>query len=155
MNFTRQLGGALGTGLLAVIVERRTAFHGDLIAATQTSDNVATTAYVQGAGRAIAQLGVGALDQAAASGWLLGQTVVYQAAAAAYRDGFLVTAIVFAGALLPTFILHRALQSNRKPSAAPPTALEAEGDIEAGFALEPVLTDDPGPQRKSAIWREP
>nr|WP_240612153.1 DHA2 family efflux MFS transporter permease subunit [Brevundimonas vesicularis] len=148
MNFTRQLGGALGTGILAVIVERRSAFHGDLIAATQTPDNVATTAYVQGAVRAMSELGVAPIDQAAASGWLLGQTVVYQAAAAAYRDGFLITAIVFAGALLPTFILHRALQSNRKASAAPPTAMEAEGDIEAGFALEPVLPDDVGPQRK-------
>lgn len=130
------------------IVERRSAFHGDLIAATQTPDNVATTAYVQGAVRAMSELGVAPIDQAAASGWLLGQTVVYQAAAAAYRDGFLITAIVFAGALLPTFILHRALQSNRKASAAPPTAMEAEGDIEAGFALEPVLPDDVGPQRK-------
>jgi hypothetical protein len=97
----------------------------------------------------MSQLGVGGLDQAAASGWLLGQTVVYQAAAAAYRDGFLITAVVFVGALVPTFILHRAQQSNRKLSAAPPTALEAEGDIEAGFALEPVLVDDKGPQRKA------
>lgn len=35
-----------------------------------------------------------------------------------------------------------------KPSRLP-TAMEAEGDIEAGFAVEPVLPDhDPGPQRK-------
>jgi hypothetical protein len=27
--------------------------------------------------------------------------------------------------------------------------MEAEGDIEAGFALEPILPDDAGPQRKS------
>lgn len=149
MNFTRQLGGALGTGLLAVIVERRTAFHGDLIAATQTPDNVATAAYVQATAGTMGELGVRGVDQVAASGWLLGQTVAYQAAAAAYRDGFLITAVVFVGALLPTFILHNAQQSNRKASAAPPTALEAEGDIEAGFALEPVLANDDGPQRKA------
>jgi len=49
------------------------------------------------------------LEQLPAAGWLLGQGVYYQAAAAAYRDGFLITAMVFAAALAPTFVLHRAL----------------------------------------------
>ncbi len=34
MNFTRQLGGAFGVNLLAVALERRTAFHGEALAAT-------------------------------------------------------------------------------------------------------------------------
>jgi EmrB/QacA subfamily drug resistance transporter len=137
MNFTRQLGGAIGTNLLGVVLERRTAFHGDVLAATQTPDNPAMQAYLQEAAKAMHALGVPAIDQTAAAAWLLGQTVYYQASAAAYRDGFLITAVVFLLALIPTWVLHRAQKRTR--SAAPPTALEAEADIEAGPALGPVL----------------
>jgi EmrB/QacA subfamily drug resistance transporter len=137
MNFIRQLGGAIGTALLVVFLERRTIFHGDVLAATQTPDNVATMAYLQGAGGALQGFGLGPLDQQGAAGWLLGRTVYYQAAAAAYRDSFLVTAAIFAAALLPTWLLHRAQRTALKRSAAAATAMESEADIEAGFALEP------------------
>ncbi len=66
-------------------------------------------------------------------------------AAAAYRDSFLVTAVIFAAALLPTWLLHRAQRTALRRSAAAATAMESEADIEAGFALEPF-----GPQRDPA-----
>jgi MFS transporter, DHA2 family, multidrug resistance protein len=137
MNFIRQLGGALGTSLLTVFLERRTVFHGEALAATQTPDNPATTAYLGETARVMQQLGVAPADQGAAAGWLLGQTVYYQATAAAFRDGFLVVGVVFLAALLPTWLLHRAQRQD--PSAAPPTAIEAEADVEAGSALGPAL----------------
>src|SRR5690606_37398212 len=46
INFIRQLGGAFGVNLLAVFLERRTAFHADVLAATQTSANQATTDFL-------------------------------------------------------------------------------------------------------------
>ena len=137
MNFTRQLGGALGTGLLGVILERRTAFHGEAFAATQTPDNVMTGAYLAEAMRAVQSLGVGALYEQPAAGWLLGQSIYYQASAAAFRDGFLITAIVFAAALVPTWLLHRA-QKLVGPNAAPASAMVVESEIEAGPAMTPV-----------------
>lgn len=145
MNFMRQLGGAIGTALLAVFLERRTIFHGDVLAATQTPDNAATMAYLQGVGGALQGFGLGSAEQQGAAGWLLGQTVYYQAAAAAYRDSFLVTAAIFAAALVPTWLLHRAQRTALKRSAAAATAMESEADIEAGFALEPF-----GPARDPA-----
>ncbi|MDX9999026.1 MAG: MFS transporter, partial [Phenylobacterium sp.] len=108
MNFIRQLGGAIGTALLTVFLERRTVFHGDVLAATQTPDNPATMAWLGESARVMQQLGVPAIDQSAAAGWLLGQAVYYQASVAAFRDGFLVVAVVFLAALLPTWLLHRA-----------------------------------------------
>jgi len=108
MNFIRQLGGAIGTALLTVFLERRTVFHGEVLAATQTPDNPATMTWLGESARVMQELGVPAMDQSAAAGWLLGQAAYYQASAAAFRDGFLVVAVVFLAALLPTWLLHRA-----------------------------------------------
>lgn len=140
MNFTRQLGGALGTGILGMIIERRTAFHGDALAATQTSDNSATSGYLMEAARTVHALGLGPLEQLPAAGWLLGQGVYYQAAAAAYRDGFLITAMVFAVALAPTFVLHRALgRVAARLGPGPQSAEKGEDEADAGPAADPVI----------------
>ncbi len=145
MNFIRQLGGAIGTALLVVFLERRTIFHGNVLAATQTPDNVATMAYLEGAGGALQGFGLGAAEQQGAAGSLLAQAVYFQGAAAAYRDSFLVTAAIFAAALAPTWLLYRAQSTALKRSAGAATAMQAEADVEAGFALEPF-----GSQRDSA-----
>jgi hypothetical protein len=119
MNFTRQLGGALGTGLLSVLLERRTILHGEAFAATQTTDNAATAEYLGQAGRIMGQLGLSGPDQGAAAGWLLGQAVYAQSSAAAFRDGFLITAIAFVAAIIPTIILQRAISSAGRNRLAP------------------------------------
>jgi hypothetical protein len=108
MNFTRQLGGAFGVNLLAVALERRTMFHGDALAATQTPDNATMMAFLKQIA-AIAQTAPLPPDQqAGAAVWFLGRAIYAQANTLAYRDGFLITAIVFAAALLPTWLLDRA-----------------------------------------------
>lgn len=119
MNFTRQLGGALGTGLLSVLLERRAILHGEAFAATQTTDNVATAEYLGQAGRIMGELGLSGPDQGAAAGWLLGQAVYAQSSAAAFRDGFLITAIAFVAAIIPTIILQRAISSAGRNRPAP------------------------------------
>jgi hypothetical protein len=53
-------------------------------------------------------LGLPSLQQTPAALWFLGQAVYAQASTLAYRDGFLITAIVFGVALVPTFLLERA-----------------------------------------------
>ena len=109
VNFTRQLGGALGTNLLAVILERRTAFHADALMTTQTWDNYTTMDYVTRMTRIMAEAGLPAWQQLDAAFLYVNQVVLPQAATMAYRDGFLITAAVFAFALLPTWILQRAI----------------------------------------------
>jgi hypothetical protein len=108
VNFTRQLGGAFGVNLLAVALERRTTFHADMLTATQTADNATTVAALKQVA-AIAHTAPLPLDQqAAVASWFLGQAIYAQANILAYRDGFLITALVFAAALLPTWLLDRA-----------------------------------------------
>jgi EmrB/QacA subfamily drug resistance transporter len=108
VNFTRQLGGAFGVNLLAVALERRTMFHGDAIAVTQTPDNATMMVFLKQIA-AIAQTAPLPYDQqVGAAVWFLGQTIYAQANTLAYRDGFLITAVVFAAALVPTWLLDRA-----------------------------------------------
>ncbi|TAK82279.1 MAG: DHA2 family efflux MFS transporter permease subunit [Betaproteobacteria bacterium] len=107
INFTRQLGGAFGVNLLAVALERRTMFHADALAATQTPDNAATLALLAQVAGLTKSAGLPDFQQLPAAAWFLGQSVYLQASTLAYRDGFLITAIVFAAALVPTWFLER------------------------------------------------
>ena len=106
-NFTRQLGGAFGTILLVVVIEMRTAFHADALAATQTIDNSLTREFLDKARRLLAESGVPeALHQSGALDYL-GKVVHAQATTFGFQDGFLVIALVFAAALIPALVLRQ------------------------------------------------
>ena len=107
INCARQLGGAFGVNLLAVTLERRTVFHADALAATQAPDNAATVAFLAQVARLAHAAGLPDYQQLPAAAWFLGQTVYLQASTMAYRDSFLITALVFTAALLPTWMLGR------------------------------------------------
>jgi len=107
INFARQLGGAFGVNLLAVMLERRTVFHADALAATQAPDNDATIAFLSQVARLVEAAGLPDVQQLPAATWFLGQAIYLQASTLSYRDCFLVTAIVFAAALVPTWLLDR------------------------------------------------
>jgi MFS family permease len=113
INFMRQLGGAFGVNLLAVALERRTMFHADALAATQTPDNPATASLVGHVAGLAAQAGLPDYQQVPAAIWYLGKMVYLQANTLAYRDCFLVTAVVFAAALIPTWLLDSAWRRSR------------------------------------------
>jgi EmrB/QacA subfamily drug resistance transporter len=115
VNFTRQLGGAFGVNLLAVVLERRTMFHGDALAATQTPDNSATMAFLTRVAGIAHTVPLPDYQQVPAALWFLGQTIYAQASVLAYRDAFLITAVVFAAALLPTWLLDRAARRAGPP----------------------------------------
>jgi hypothetical protein len=83
-------------------------FHGDLLAATQTPDNAATMTLLKHVAGIARTVPLPDYQQIPAAIWFLGQTIYAQANVLAYRDGFLITAIVFAAALLPTWLLDRA-----------------------------------------------
>jgi len=113
INFIRQLGGAFGVNLLAVFLERRTVMHADAFAATQTSDNPATMSLLSHVAGIMKAAGLPDFQQVPAAISFLSQTIAIQANTAAFRDGFLVVAIVFIIALLPTWLLHRAQARGR------------------------------------------
>ena len=107
VNFMRQLGGAFGVNLLAVMLERRTVFHADAFAATQTPDNAATVAYLGYAATFTDAAGLSSLQQLPAAVWFLGQAIYLQANTLAYQDCFLITALVSVAALVPSWMLAR------------------------------------------------
>jgi EmrB/QacA subfamily drug resistance transporter len=114
VNFVLQLGGALGTNLLTVIVARRTIFHADALAATQDWGNATSIEAIKQVSGMLGTAGLPSWQQLGASVLFIGQMIVQQAATLAYQDGFLITTAVFLFALLPTWILQRAVSQARR-----------------------------------------
>jgi hypothetical protein len=79
-----------------------------MLTATQTPDNATTIAFLKQVGDFAQLVHLPHDQQVGAALWFLGQTIYAQANILAYRDGFLITAVVFAAALLPTWLLDRA-----------------------------------------------
>lgn len=105
INFTRQLGGAFGINLLAIFLERRIAFFSDAFAATQSTANAAT---VELLGKVENLLAVGGLPetiQQPGAMLYLGRVVSAQATMLAFRDTFLVFALVSLAGIVFAFIL--------------------------------------------------
>ena len=106
-NFTRQLGGAFGVNGLVVILEQRTAFHADALAATQTPANSLTREFLDKVERLLQESGVpeavretGALDY-------LGTVIQAQASTFGFQDAYMVIALVFVAALIPAWVLRQ------------------------------------------------
>ena len=109
INFTRQLGGAFGVNLLAVLLERRTEFHADALANTQSSGNPATLDLIDKLANRLSAAGLPDFQQAPAALEFLARMITAQASTLAFQDGFLVITVIFLVALGPTWLLHRAL----------------------------------------------
>lgn len=123
LNFVRQLGGAIGTNLLAVMSERRGQLYAHAFATSQDTANPATVdmlrqllSYLLAEG-GIAEGGIapgfGAESIGLAEGQRLGYALDYlgrmlaaQAAMMGYRDGFLLVAIAFVIAIPPAWLMR-------------------------------------------------
>ena len=103
INFFRQLGGAFGINALVALLERRTDFHVDAMAATQSAGNTATRALLDHAGDLLARSGLPEAMHDLVAMDHLGRAIAAQAATIAYQDGFLLVTLVFVMALLPTW----------------------------------------------------
>jgi EmrB/QacA subfamily drug resistance transporter len=79
INFARQLGGAFGVNLLSVMLDRRTAFHGDVYASMQTAANSATADLLRSLKLLLAQGGLPPELQTAAAMNFLGKVTHMQA----------------------------------------------------------------------------
>ncbi len=107
LNFVRQLGGAFGVNLLSILLLRRTNFHTDAIMSTQSYDNTTTAELLAGVQQLLSEAGLTAVESGAVAVQYLAGMLHMQASVIAFRDCFIVAAIVFLLTLLPTWMLKR------------------------------------------------
>ncbi|MFC3227135.1 DHA2 family efflux MFS transporter permease subunit [Marinibaculum pumilum] len=113
-NFVRQLGGAFGVNLLAIMLERRSAYHADALALTQHPGNPATMDWIGRGMEMAARAGLGEPQHLPLAIYQLGRTVWLQAYMLGFRDGFLITTAAFVISLLPCLWLVRTLALQRR-----------------------------------------
>lgn len=113
-NFIRQLGGACGVTALVVFIERRTQFHVDAMAATQTAGNWTSLELLSKVQTLLAQAGVSENLLSAGALRYLGKMIEAQASARGFNDGFLIIALVFVLAVIPAWNLGKARRSPGK-----------------------------------------
>ncbi|MBL6951176.1 MAG: DHA2 family efflux MFS transporter permease subunit [Alphaproteobacteria bacterium] len=112
INFTRQLGGAVGVNLMAMLLEQRTAFFSDAFAGLQTPDNFTAMHLMTQFAHKLSQLGWPLEMTPAGALYLVGRSVYAQASMMAFRDVFLFIALVYFATMIPAILLRK-----RKPKA--------------------------------------
>ena len=85
----------MGVNCLAIVLENRTARHGDLFAATQTGESGATAEVLFPMMDLLAQQGLTYGEQYAYAYLHLGRMVAGQANALAFQDAYLVLTVAF------------------------------------------------------------
>lgn len=114
VNFLRQLGGAFGVNLLTIYYGQRALHHADHLTQTQTPGSETTREALADVAQILQQIGTATGHETALAMHYLGQMIWPQASMFAYRDIFLVIAIVFAVSLIPAWFMD-----SRPPSAIP------------------------------------
>lgn len=107
INFALQLGGALGTAALVILLERHTALHGQHINVGINSGNPLADRQLRLLAHALGRLGVAATQQQAMAGYLMGRVETVWAAILAYRDGFWVLLASLGVVSIPTVLVSR------------------------------------------------
>jgi MFS transporter, DHA2 family, multidrug resistance protein len=105
INFFRQMGGAFGINCLVATVEVRRSFHQSALGSTQTDANASTAAFLEAAQGLLSPSGLSEAATHQVALKFLESSVLAQANAFAWRDGFLLLAFVFLFATLPAWLL--------------------------------------------------
>jgi predicted MFS family arabinose efflux permease len=108
INFIRQLGGACGVTALVVFIERRTQFHAEAMAATQTAGNSTSLELLARVKTLLTEAGVSENLLGPGALHYLGKMIEEQASARGFNDGFLIIALVFVLAVVPAWNLGKA-----------------------------------------------
>jgi MFS transporter, DHA2 family, multidrug resistance protein len=112
LNFIRQLGGSCGINILVIWMEQRTQLYNDVLTATQTPANAASSEWIARVRELLNASGVPEALHHSGALHYLGSVVEAQASTLGFQDGFVFIAAVFICALIPTWILKRARQTN-------------------------------------------
>ena len=107
INFVRLMGGAFGVNLLVVFIEQRTAFHSNVLTATQTPENAASRELIGRVSDLLSRGGASETLLRPESLHFLGRVIEAQANTMGFKDGFLIIAVVFVCALLPALMLGK------------------------------------------------
>jgi DHA2 family multidrug resistance protein len=94
LNFTRQMGGAFGINLLAISIERRTAYFSDVLVTTQTEANSTTQGIIGIITNMLGAAGLPGATETALAKLYLGRVLAAQATALGFRDTFFAFALV-------------------------------------------------------------
>lgn len=109
INFMRQLGGAIGVSLLSVYLDRQTALYCQSFNALQTGTHAASDT-LNVISLLLSRAGI--LDDVSqalrppAAYHFLSQMIAAQGRMMGFRESFLLTAAVFAGAILPAWFMR-------------------------------------------------
>lgn len=105
LNFTRQMGGAFGINLLAIYIERRTAYFSEILATTQTEANSATQSLLATVRGMLGTAGLPNVTEGLVAKLYLGRVIAAQATALAFRDTFIAFALISLFAVLVALAL--------------------------------------------------
>ena len=123
LNFTRNLGGAIGVNAVAVLLDQRTAFYADAFAGLQTPDNSATRYFMQQLGHILNQLGWPFELMRSGVLHLVGRSVYSQASMMGFKDVFLFIAVAFFVMMIPALLLRDKYPVSRpRPETRPAPA---------------------------------
>jgi len=106
MNVSRQLGGAFGVAVIGAMLDRREIFHNSLFAQAQSLGSFATNKFLQDLQGLFER--AGSVESAAGHKALavLHLLVKKEAMVAAFDDCFLIAAVIFLLALVPTLLIR-------------------------------------------------
>lgn len=108
-NFLRQMSGAIGVNLISVYLARQTSLHTEHIVATQQADNPQTRIMLEELIPSLHQSGVDQSLHEPIAGWILTSELYRQGLTLAFQDAFVATALISIVALIPAWLLKRAM----------------------------------------------
>lgn len=117
MNFTRQLGGAVGINLLAVLLQQQTDTNSLPLVATQSPDNTATATYLSRVAEIAGPAGLSDIENTALAMNHLSSALHGQASAMAFSTAFEASAVAMAIALLGAGLMVKARRNRLRREA--------------------------------------
>ena len=117
MNFTRQLGGAVGINLLAVLLQQQTDTNSLPLVATQSPDNTATATYLSRFAEIAGPAGLSDIENTALAMNHLSSALHGQASAMAFSTAFEASAVAMAIALLGAGLMVKARRNRLRREA--------------------------------------
>ena len=112
-NFIRQMGGAFGVNVTALSIDMQTAKHSDILAATQTSDNVESLEVLQHISGLLHEGGIQKVMADSGALNYLSDVIYAQALTFGFQDCFIQICFAFCIAFIPAWVLGRTLSGNR------------------------------------------
>lgn len=105
MNFVRMTGAAIGTNVLAIMLDQRLSYHRDYLTSSQTERNSSTQELLGQVTELLRSHGMSVAEQAPLALNYLSRVITAQANALAFKDGYMLLAVCFAFAAVSALAL--------------------------------------------------